>query len=48
MVEICVPKLICGSITKNGDNLNVQMGDGYGDFGSENTINSRQENAWDD
>ena len=39
--------IICGSITKDGDNLNVTI-DPSEEFGSGETINSRQGRIWDD
>ena len=39
--------IICGSITEDGDNLNVNINQDD-EFGSGETINSRQGRIWDD
>lgn len=39
--------IICGSITEEGDNLNVTI-DSSEEFGIGETINSRQGRIWDD
>lgn len=37
-----------GEFAKSGSNLNVTLGNTEGDFGDENTINSRDYNFWTD
>ena len=40
---------LCGSITTSGDNVNVTLGGGEGNFGDGDVINSRRGGGfWDD
>lgn len=48
VVNIKEQQMICGSITGNGDNLNVTIDSGDEGSFDDNTINSRRGSFWDD
>lgn len=48
IIELGVQNLLSGSISNEGDNLRITLDSDGGGFGTENTINSRRGDAWDE
>ena len=52
IIKTEMQQMLCGSITRDGDNINVRLSSGEGDFGTSNTIGVKRDYrnsvTWDD